>query len=61
LQLIDLAKRECLLQAEQADVVAGYLAGSVALGIGIVLATAAILYPVVARLVDRLEDRERLR
>ena len=37
------------------------LAGSVALGIGIVLATAAILYPVVARLVDRLEDRERLR
>jgi hypothetical protein len=36
------------------------LAGSVALGIGIVLATVAILYPVVARLMDRVEARERL-
>jgi hypothetical protein len=31
-KLIDLAKRECLLQAEQGDVLAGYLVGSVAQG-----------------------------
>jgi hypothetical protein len=36
------------------------LAGSVALGIGIVLATAAILYPIMDRLMARLEARDRL-
>lgn len=41
-KLIDLAKRECLLQAEQADVVAGYLAGSVALGEPLLAGTADI-------------------
>jgi len=32
------------------------LAGSIALGIGIVLATAALVYPIVTRLMRRLED-----
>jgi HD-GYP domain-containing protein (c-di-GMP phosphodiesterase class II) len=32
------------------------LAGSIALGIGIVLATAALIYPIVTRLMGRLED-----
>lgn len=41
-KLIDLAKRECLLQAEQQDVVAGYLAGSVALGEPLLAGTADI-------------------
>jgi len=41
-KLIDLATQECLLQAEQADVVAGYLAGSVALGEPLLAGTADI-------------------
>ncbi|MCJ7514342.1 MAG: hypothetical protein MUO23_15425 [Anaerolineales bacterium] len=41
-KLIDLAKRECALQAEQGDVVAGYLTGSVAHGEPLVSGTADI-------------------
>ena len=41
-KLIDLARRECLQQSEQGDVVAGYLAGSVAVGEPLLAGTADI-------------------
>ncbi len=41
-KLVELAKRECLRQAEQSDVVAGYLTGSVAHGEPVLSGTADI-------------------